>query len=499
MNGEGHGSHPTDDSPFVGCFKVGGACFIYDVNTNEILKVDSETFDSVVRAVESRCASEEMLDRQSIRTLRERGYLSSHRPKGVSGSCRECLKSGHDSGITQVTLELTQECNHRCIYCPYSHLDAGRRGHSGLSMGIETAKAAIDLLMDHSENVEMPALGFYGGEPLLEWDLMRSCLKYSRERATGRKLLLSLTTNATLVTPEIASELAENDVSILVSLDGPEELHDSFRRMKSGGNGSHSRALLGVSYLRKAYGDQARNKIRINAVHGNWTDYSLLEDFFSTNPPAEIRGLEYRLSEVNHPEASGLSSPTHQRGGPSGEQEDAKEGPFERWTSLLELGDLESGEGRFLRKLFEAPIAQFHSRSRNCLGDLLGPMGMCEPGVRKCYIDVAGDVILCERVHERFVIGNIHEGGIDIAKCEVILKEITEAFEKRCLECVFCRVCVGCPAVYCTDKGHISEDSIDAYCLQQARVLSGQLLWYVELLERDPSCLETLVKGPATS
>ena len=184
--------------PFVGCLEVNGKGYIYDVNTNEILAVEPRDFSLVVEALNDPREAGHLLNDQSIQTIRRHGYLSAHYPRGVRAPCRHCLEKDHRSKLGQCTLELTQACNHRCLYCPYSSLDATRRPHSQKCMSWEIAEAAIDLLLDHSEDAEHIALGFYGGEPLLAWGLLRRCLEYAHERAGARPLLTTLTTNATL-------------------------------------------------------------------------------------------------------------------------------------------------------------------------------------------------------------------------------------------------------------------------------------------------------------
>ncbi len=94
-------------------------------------------------------------------------------------------------------------------------------------MTLETARKALDLL-------EPPGpwrVGFFGGEPLLAWDLVREATELARARADrlGTRVRFSITTNGTLLDEERARFLAEHGFSLIVSLDGPKELHDRER------------------------------------------------------------------------------------------------------------------------------------------------------------------------------------------------------------------------------------------------------------------------------
>lgn len=93
-------------------------------------------------------------------------------------------------------------------------------------MDWDTAKQAIDYLFDHSSKRENIYLTFYGGEPLLKFDLIKQCTDYAQQQAElkGRNLYFNLTTNLSLMTEEIANYLAAiPHFSIAVSIDGPAE------------------------------------------------------------------------------------------------------------------------------------------------------------------------------------------------------------------------------------------------------------------------------------
>jgi uncharacterized protein len=356
-------------------------------------------------------------------------------------------------------------------------------------MSWETAKAAIDILLENSTDVELPALGFYGGEPLLAWRVMHKCLEYARVRSVAKPLHFSLTTNGTLVTSEIARVLASFGVVVLVSLDGPETRHNEFRPMRQKGSNAFDRTLDGIRLLRQAYGSSAKTKIMINAVHGPWSDFQALEEFFELAPPPEINALRYRLSPVSHPAVNHIVPYRARENAP--ELESSKAELRSRWYESLASGEVDASDGnQFLRQLFESALLRIHKRPRQLLPDILGPMGMCIPGVRKFYVDVHGTILPCERVSESFVLGNVHETGICPDRCEALLKEITSWFEGRCKQCVFCRLCNGCIASYVDGNGRLSEQRMAEHCLQQQQDCGELILQYVDALEANANCFD---------
>jgi sulfatase maturation enzyme AslB (radical SAM superfamily) len=108
---------------------------------------------------------------------------------------------------------LTSACNLRCAYCY-------QRSHPARRMSWDTLRASVRLL-DASRQPEIQ-LGFYGGEPLLEQGLLRRGIEHARQllSSPGRRLRLSLTTNGTLLDPDLAGFLATHRVHVRLSFDG---------------------------------------------------------------------------------------------------------------------------------------------------------------------------------------------------------------------------------------------------------------------------------------
>jgi len=248
-------------SPFVGCFRTANGYYIYDVNTNEVIRVDPATYQVLLQATTDRFEPGRSNaggrdPTPAIGTLVAEGYLSPHRPKGLSiPGGKVGFHNQVQNHLEHCILELTQECNLRCKYCSYSPTNPGQRNHSKKEMPLSSAKKAIDLLIESSGHSKRIALGFYGGEPLLRWDLLKECVRYFRKRAAARETTINFTTNGTLITREIAQFCADNMIAVSVSIDGPKDLHDAHRRFRKDQSGSYDEAIEGLSLLRKAYKD----------------------------------------------------------------------------------------------------------------------------------------------------------------------------------------------------------------------------------------------------
>jgi uncharacterized protein len=150
--------------------------------------------------------------------------------------------------IKTLVLQVTEDCNLGCLYCYHSHGES--RTGTGSKMTLETARESVDFLLDHSGDLEEVVLVFFGGEPLLNFDVISSTIPYARRRASqeNKKISFAMTTNGTRLSPEIVDFIGENQIGVTVSMDGFQEVHDLHRRFPNGAP-SHGAVLPNVLRL----------------------------------------------------------------------------------------------------------------------------------------------------------------------------------------------------------------------------------------------------------
>ena len=154
------------------------------------------------------------------------------------------------------TLSLTHNCNLRCSYCY-----AGEKFKK--EMSLETAMRAVDFTFDQAESDGTITFGFFGGEPLLRFDLIREIVAYIGDKQAEHDAVvnLHLTTNGTLITREILEYLRAHEIGLCISIDGPRHIHDQARRFRNG-KSSFTRV---VSNLQKSIG--ALDRLQVNSVY----------------------------------------------------------------------------------------------------------------------------------------------------------------------------------------------------------------------------------------
>ncbi len=154
-------------------------------------------------------------------------------------------------------ISLTHRCNLSCRYC-----------YSGKSLKEDITPAtmvrAVDFILDVAGEDRTIEMGFFGGEPLLRFDLIQEGTEYirMREAQTGKRISIGITTNGTIMTPAMLACFKKQRVSLCISIDGPASVHD-LNRVYGDGRGSHAVVEEGLDLA------MAELKgIEVNAVYG---------------------------------------------------------------------------------------------------------------------------------------------------------------------------------------------------------------------------------------
>ncbi len=151
--------------------------------------------------------------------------------------------------VTGLTMLLNQRCNMRCLYC-YAGTGTYGAPEGAQVMSETTARAAVDLLLRLRKDARLVVLTFFGGEPLLDLDLLRAVVRYAKQRASseGVRITFVLVTNGTLLQPEVLKYLIREDIRVVVSLDGDQETNDAVKLFTGG---HHDKVVSNIEPFRK--------------------------------------------------------------------------------------------------------------------------------------------------------------------------------------------------------------------------------------------------------
>jgi len=274
-------------------------------------------------------------------------------------------------------------------------------------MSLAVMKKTIDFAMEKSREMDSLSIGFYGGEPLLKIDRIRECVDYVKKIYDGRKVRYILTTNGTLFDDSMINFLMENDISILISLDGPKEVHNK-KRVYANGQGSFDDILKNMEYIKKNY-PQFFSKIQFMTTVAPDVDLSCISDFFDA---------ETLMSE---------NVITQNRVSAIGAKEDIIYGDQYYLTDtyqqvkilLAALGMYPEEKTSQLFTRFFTQVERLHRElSRRMPVGITHPGGPCIPGAMRLFVAVDGTLYPCERVSEDseiMKIGHV-DTGFDLKK-----------------------------------------------------------------------------------
>ena len=245
-------------------FQNNGYSIVLDVHSGAVHVVDPcayamvdllvETMGEVcpaeVRAALSANFSEEEIEDtyEELWELKEQGLLFS--PDDYAQFADRMVSSP----LKAMCLHVSHDCNLRCKYC---FAGQGLYGGQAQIMPFEVAKAAIDFLIDKSVGRHNLELDFFGGEPLLNWDVVKKTVAYARslEKEHHKNFRFTMTTNGVLLNQEINEYLNREMHNVVLSLDGRREINDAMRP-NAGGKGSYDTIVPQYQEFVKMRGDK---------------------------------------------------------------------------------------------------------------------------------------------------------------------------------------------------------------------------------------------------
>ena len=192
-------------------------------------EVRGKIFEEVLpRADISRDDAAEVLD--DLAALAEEGLIWSADPYEEAA---EDLKL-QQSVLKAICLHVAHGCNMDCEYC-----FAGKGDYSGKSgiMSLEVGKRALDYLVENSGSRRHLEVDFFGGEPLINWDVCKELVRYGREleKTHDKVFNFTLTTNGVLIDDDVIDFTNREMGNVVLSMDGRKETHDRMRHSKTGG------------------------------------------------------------------------------------------------------------------------------------------------------------------------------------------------------------------------------------------------------------------------
>ncbi|MDJ0837477.1 MAG: radical SAM protein [Acidobacteriota bacterium] len=380
--------------------------------------------------------------------------------------------------VHHIVINMTDKCNFRCTYCKYSGDYEGVPEHHDESISVEL----LDQLAAYIKTLEITGefiVGFYGGEPLMQFPRIRHFVRKLRRDLPDVAFFFSMTTNGSLLgRQEIREFLVENEIYVNISLDGPQE--SSKYRIFAGGQPAFDIICKNIAGFRAMAPEYYNSHVGYSVVLAPPVDFDKIFEFFAseeiaTEGPLFFSGVDGGSNFVRDHQTDENKKMYMQQ----------IDGYRDRYVELLQEGKTKTRMFHVLDGFFNR-LKRIHNRTTYLQpGNWLPPVGNCKPGLHKLFVSSAGNFHVCEKMTWTNEIGNLKD-GLDLDKINKIQDEFLEAItEHGCNDCPFSRLCSICMAVSMDTEG-FSVKAIHDSCPSRKVNQIRDLKHYLRCIQANP-------------
>lgn len=477
-------------------FRTPGKHYVFDVNHVCFLEVNEVVYKIIsllTQAPKDYHELVEILDGHSPQDIREgldeiaqiqdQGYLKLYNfkrelPAMLSNENIEIL----NNKLRSLYLNITSKCNLSCSYCIFGGQYEQHGELQQQEMTWEIAQNAIDFFLKRARKNEPLRVDFFGGEPLLAFPLIQRVVAVLKEKILQRnqELVISISSNGTVMNDKIAGFLIENDVHFQISLDGDKRLQDAKRKFKGCNGGSFDTILKNLRLLFDHSPEYYKTKLRLKAVISTDSlDYDGM-DFLNVPLIKKIVELK-RFSVLNQTPHYDIEK-----------DRDFFARMHKLGEALLGIKDVSNRDELMnaltLKQnyLFKMTFIEFfriqvHNSLHFEIDQPIPFMKSCLSGYEGC-VNVDGSISICYKSGS-FNIGNVIEDTWYYDKIEEFHKK-----RHTLPECKYCYLQRSCTLCYEAINGKEDqlEDSIKKYCKFQRRFYRVIFEYMLQVMENNP-------------
>jgi uncharacterized protein len=412
--------------------------YVYDAYSNKFFQFDDKIFDALNNG-DAYLNEGSLEENVELKQAKEAGCFKDNVGKLPNllhdEKIRKSLLRSTNEDLKSVILSPTDNCNLCCTYC-----SCWKRGNTKTrksnTMEWEMLKKSIDYSEAHSKKTKDLSFSFFGGEPLINKELILRGMDYAKEIFTknGRDVHFSITTNGTLLDEQIVREFCDRNVNISVSIDGGEEIHDISRRFANN-DGSFKKIKYNLDQIIKKYPDYSKNKLRLNSVYNSgelWLTAAAISELLDEWGCENINGIRF--------------VPKFTSGGNTPIPITSESINFYKKIHDDFVNTMKKGEAldMITEAIYLEDITRIHSRKEFSDIKYFLPTAMCIPGIDSLFISSGGVFHICEKLDSSLKIGDLNS-GLDIdTLCEILMRWYKKQYDS-CIQCWamnFCSLCL---------------------------------------------------------
>jgi len=369
---------------------------------------------------------------------------------------------------------LTLRCNLKCVYCHASSMPLKMDGYD---LKVKEARKTVDRIFDTKSNTI--TIEFQGGEPLLNFEMIKFIISYSKAKneIAKKDLQFALVSNLVYMTNEILEYLIKNNVGICTSIDGPEMIHNKNRQ-------EYEKTTTWVKKINQRYSQIKNNEKTINAL-----------------PTITKNSLQYPTELVDEYLELGLNSVFLRQLNPLGTAKKNSENIFysaeeyiDFWKTILDYIIGKNKQGKYFTEYFTKLVLKkiFEDEDPNYC-ELRNPCGAVTGQLLYNY---DGSVFSCDEGRmlgdEMFKVGTVDDSYTQImtnpTTCGIVAASITDT--QYCDKCVYKPYCGICPVINYSTSGSVVSNIANQ---NRCKILKSQFEYIFDKIQNDSEAKKILL------
>lgn len=341
------------------------------------------------------------------------------------------------ANLRQFLIEVTDLCNMKCRYCGYGDFYSNHDPRGTRNQTFENVKVLLDYLIElwkSKYNLSVNnlfAIGFYGGEPLLNMPLIKKIITYlESQKDLNMEFKYNMTTNSMLL-DRYMDYLVEKKVMLLLSLDGDE--YSSSYRLDKNGNNPFRRIIMNIHALKDKYPEYFDKNVSFNVVlhdrNSVFKSVSYIKNEFGKIPQISelnISGLDPNKKDLFYQMINSKSKSY---------EEALKINEFRNYLDNIDDKSLK------FHRMFRSYLGNFYRNYTDLFDEKTEntyfPSGTCKPFEKKIYLTVSGKILPCEKIGQEYPLGFLKDGNIELS-----FDKISEYYSKSYEDIIsYCQKC----------------------------------------------------------
>lgn len=392
------------------------------------------------------------------------------------------IKEIVNNSMSQLILSVTDDCNLACKYCTFSDNYSLVKNKTKNSMSKETAQKSIDyfysIVSNQFENNPKKnySFTFYGGEPLINFHIIKFSIEYIKKLFKNKEYNFALTTNGILLNEEVLKFLVDNNVFLLVSLDGDKTENDR-NRVSLNNKGSFDIIFENLKLIQSKYPFYFNTRVGISSVFDMKTNLLRNNEYF--------KNMEMENIIPKHMFANAVSNINTEYYNKFNLKDEID---FNNSINILEneyIYNLKNNlkSHSYLLSMMGPKFNRITLRQRvyDHRGSILPTTSTCMIG-KKMHVAWDGKINICEKVNGKNIIGDINN-GLSLKAISKIINNYNENVSLKCNGCPIQKLCPYCFMHFETDNGFNNNE---LQCKNEENYIREILTKYVSILEENP-------------